>query len=41
MLTLSNAAFFARSDLIDTEDVAGNDFIKPATTARDGGDTVA
>ena len=34
-IDLSNAAFFARSDLIDTDDRASNDLIKPATTARD------
>ena len=38
MLTCADAAFFARSDLIDTGDGAGNDLIKPATTTRDGCD---
>ena len=37
-IDLADAAFFPRSDLIHTGDGAGNDFFKPAPTARDGCD---
>ena len=37
---LSNAAFVACSDLLDTGDGAGNDLIKPTPATRDGGNEV-
>src|SRR5215471_12324214 len=37
-MDLSNAAFFACSNLVDTGDGAGNDLIKPAPATRDRSD---